>query len=117
MTIIISADKIKEQLPNYSPQRSEMFHTESTKQADKIFPQALKESNYTKVILLNGGTASGKSEFLATQLYRRKAIILDATLSTELGAQNKLRQIIKMKKSRYFMLLFLMIYKERLLHF
>lgn len=98
MAIIISADEIKKQLPNYSPDKVELFHRESARQADKLFSQALKTSTDKKVILLNGGTASGKTEFLSTQLRNERCIILDATLSTELGATNKLRQIIAAEK-------------------
>ena len=98
MSIIISADEIKKKLPNYSPDKAEDFHHESATKADKSFTKALKESPYKDVILLNGGTASGKTEFLVTQLINRDCIIMDATLSTELGARNKIRQVIKAKK-------------------
>lgn len=98
MSIIISADEIKKELPDYSPDKAEEFHHESAKKADKQFAKALKESSYIEVILLSGGTASGKTEFLATQLSSEDSIIMDATLSTELGAKNKIRQIIKAKK-------------------
>lgn len=98
MPIIISADEIKKELPDYSPDKAEEFHHESATKADKLFTKALKESSYKDVILLSGGTASGKTEFLATQLSSRDSIVMDATLSTELGAKNKVRQIIKAKK-------------------
>jgi len=99
MPIIISADEIKKELPNYSPDKAEEFHHESATKADKLFTKALRESSYKDVILLSGGTASGKTEFLSTQLNEKDSIILDATLSTELGAKNKLRQIIKAGKN------------------
>lgn len=99
MSTIISADEIKKQIPNYSPEKAEEFHRESARQADKIFSEELKITKYKPVILLNGGTASGKSEFLSTQLKDKKGIILDATLATPLGAENKLRQILKAKKN------------------
>ena len=98
MTTIISADEIKKQLPNYSPAQAEAFHRESARQADKLFSDELKRTKYKTVILLNGGTASGKSEFLSGRLRNKRCIILDATMATELGAQNKLRQIFKAKK-------------------
>jgi hypothetical protein len=98
MPIIISADEIKKELPDYSPNRAEEFHRESAKKADKLFVQALKDDSYKEVILLSGGTASGKTEFLVTQLGNKDCIIMDATLSTDLGAGNKIRQIIKAKK-------------------
>jgi hypothetical protein len=99
MSIIIAADEIKKELPNYSPDKAESFHRESARQADKLFTKALKEPSYKKVILLSGGTASGKTEFLATHLIDQDCIIMDATLSTELGAKNKIRQIMKAGKT------------------
>lgn len=99
MPTIISADEIKKQMPNYSPEKVEQFHQESARQADKILAKELRTSVFESVILLCGGTASGKTEFLSTQLNDQKSIILDATLSTELGARNKLRQIVKAKKT------------------
>ncbi len=95
MSIIIAADEIKKELPNYSPEKAEEFHHESAKKADKLFIETLKDPSYKEVILLSGGTASGKSEFLATQLDTKECIIMDATLATELGAKNKIRHIIK----------------------
>ena len=70
MPLIISADEIKKQLPNYSPDKAESFHHESARQTDKLFTKALKTNLDKKVILLNGGSASGKTEFLSTQLNR-----------------------------------------------
>lgn len=99
MAIIISADEIKKNFPNYSPNKAEEFHHESAKMADKLFAQTLKNPLLKEVILLCGGTASGKTEFLATQLISRDCIIMDATLSTEIGAKNKIRQILKVKKT------------------
>lgn len=98
MALIISADEIKKKLPNYSPKKAELFHHESARLADQQFEKALTTSPFKEVILLCGGTASGKTEFLATQLYRKRCIILDATLSTEEGANIKLKKIIKAKK-------------------
>lgn len=99
MAVIISADEIKKQLLDYSPDKAESFHRESARQADKQFSKFLKYSQYKQAILLSGGAASGKTEFLSTQLSRKRCIIFDATLSTKLGAENKLRQIIKAKKT------------------
>lgn len=98
MALIISADEIKKKLPNYSPEKAELFHRESARLADHNFEIALKNSHLKEVILLCGGTASGKTEFLATQLNRKRCIILDATLSTMEGAKIKLKKIIKVRK-------------------
>ena len=98
MPIIISADELKKELPNYSPEKSEEFHHESAKRADKLFDQALKNKEYKDVILLSGGTASGKTEFLSTQLVQKDCIILDATLATINGAEIKIKKIIRAGK-------------------
>ena len=99
MPVVISADEIKKLLPHYSPDKAESFHRESTRQADRLFAKALKNNHYKEVILLNGGTASGKTEFLSTQLNRKKCVIFDATMSTEEGARIKFKQIYKAGKT------------------
>ena len=99
MATIISADEIKKKLPNYSPGKAELFHQESAREADRLFTKVLKASRSKKVILLNGGTASGKTEFMETQLKQKPDIIFDATLSTELGAKIKIKQILKAGKT------------------
>ena len=94
MTTIVSADEIKKGLPDYSPEKAERFHTQSAKLADKEFESELKNSSFSEIILLCGGTASGKTEFLATHLAnRRECLVFDATLSTEEGARIKLKKI------------------------
>ena len=98
MALIISADEIKKELQNYSPDKAEEFHHESARRADKLFTNALKENSSKEVVLLNGGTASGKTEFLVTQLSKKDFIVMDATLSTEEFAKNKIRQIVKVSK-------------------
>lgn len=99
MVVIISADEIKKKIPDYSPDKAEVFHTESAKIADKLFYAELRKTKCKSVILLNGGTASGKSEFVSTHLKRKRCIVFDATLSTEKGAGIKLKEILKVKKS------------------
>ena len=91
MSFIISADEIKKELTNYSPDKAEEFHRESAMKADKIFSKALKERSYIGVILLNGGTASGKSEFLSTQLKGKNYIILGVSL--KLSSKSKLLKV------------------------
>jgi hypothetical protein len=98
MAIIISSDDIKKKLPNYSPNKAEDFHRESTRQADKTFTKTLKESIFQEVILLSGGAASGKTEFLSTHLHHNDYIVLDSTLDTEERAKIKLKQILKANK-------------------
>lgn len=99
MAKIISADEIKKQLPNYSPEKAGEVHRESAKIADTEFESALKERKYKNVILLNGGTASGKTEFISTQLINKDSIIFDATQSTEVGAKTKISKILKAGKT------------------
>lgn len=98
MVIIISADEIKKTLPNYDPEKSEQFHTESARMADRDFDKAIKSSPYKSVVLLSGGTASGKTEFLVTQLTRKRCVVLDATLTTEKGAGIKIKKIKNLGK-------------------
>lgn len=68
--IVISPDKIKKTLKGYKPQRAERFHVESARLADKEFEKALREVSARKVILMSGGSASGKTEFLPDDLKR-----------------------------------------------
>ncbi len=56
---IISIDEFKKQIQGYDPKRAEEFHSQSAKMADKAFENALKNSRYSKVILVSGGSASG----------------------------------------------------------
>lgn len=104
MTIIISADEIKKQLPEYKPKHSEYVHRKSSKLADKEFEKTLKESKLEQIILMCGGSASGKTEFLSEYLKGKKAIIFDGTLSTNQGAKIKLNKIIKAKKETDYLL-------------
>ncbi|MBI2595579.1 hypothetical protein HYW46_02485 [Candidatus Daviesbacteria bacterium] len=98
MVVIISADEIKKTMFGYLPKKAELFHTASAKQADKLFYEELKKHKFNNIIFLNGGAASGKTEFLSSQLSRKKSIVFDATLSTEEGARIKLNEVFKLKK-------------------
>lgn len=98
MTQVISADEIKKTLPGFSPQHSEMFHQPSAKIADKQYAEALKSGRESQVILLNGGTASGKSEYVSVYLTNKDAIIFDGTLPTYDGAKIKIDKAIKANK-------------------
>ncbi len=98
MPTIISADEIKAILPNYDPAKVELFHKKSAKIADKQFQRILKKDQNNKVILLSGGSASGKTEFMATQLREEACIIFDTTLPTVVGAKIKIRSVEKLHK-------------------
>ena len=88
---VISADEIKKTLPGYTPAQSGKFHRESTRLADKKYTQAVKTSSCHKVILLSGGSASGKTEYMSGYLLKQNAIIIDGTLPTIDGFKIKLR--------------------------
>lgn len=98
MALIISADEIKKQLPDYSPEKAEFFHRQSSKLADKEFEVAIRKNPFKEVILLSGGAASGKTEFLVTQLNQKRCVIFDATLDTIERAKIKIKTILRRKK-------------------
>ena len=75
MAIIISADEIKKKLKGYAPKLAEKFHDRSARIADREFEKAVETVPCKEVILVCGGTASGKSEFLATELINEKSIL------------------------------------------
>ncbi len=91
MVFIISADELKKTLPGYVPDRSDEFHRDSAKLADKAYELALKTRVEKDVILLSGGAASGKTEYLSVYLASRDAIVLDGTLPSFEGARIKIR--------------------------
>lgn len=102
MAIIVSADEIKKEIPGYDPDRSELVHTQSARLADQEFESSLADSRITKVILLCGGGASGKTEYLMTYLVDDEpdtTLVLDGTLSSVQGLQIKLSKIRKAGKS------------------
>jgi len=96
--MIISSDEIKKQLKGYHPKKAEVYHRQSARLADKKFEQALKEYQNSQVILMNGGSASGKTEFVRSYLDDFKSIVFDGTLSTIEGAKIKIKKILKYKK-------------------
>jgi hypothetical protein len=97
MPYIISADELKKALPGYTPDKAEIFHRESAKLADKQYEQAMKRSE-PLVILIAGGAASGKSEYVSVYLQNENAIIVDGTLPTLAGAKIKIKKAIKAQK-------------------
>jgi chloramphenicol 3-O-phosphotransferase len=66
--MIIEVDAFKKLIPDYNPEKSEDFHTQSARLADKAFEVALKSRKFTKVVFLAGGAASGKTEFASLYL-------------------------------------------------
>jgi len=98
MAYIISSDAIKETLPGYDPKFAEKFHDISTKLADKKFEKALKNSSMKRVILMSGGSASGKSEYVSEYLKKQKIIISDGTSSSYNRANIKIEKALKHRK-------------------
>jgi hypothetical protein len=92
---LISADDLKKTLPGYSPEKSEQFHSESAHLADKQFEQALKSRPEKTVILMAGGTASGKSEYVSAYLHApirwRKRATRAAVLPGGTGVSSQIR--------------------------
>lgn len=97
---VISADEIKEYFPKYSPKKASEFHRESARLADKIFENTTKIIPQ-KIIILSGGTASGKTEYLSQYLHvfgKTGGIFFDGTLPTFEGAKIKLNNALKNKR-------------------
>ena len=92
-TIIIEIDAYKKKIPGYDPNKPDVWHRESAKLADLDFRKALKNPRYKRVILMCGGSASGKSEFVSSNLKGKKAIVYDGTLSSIEGVKVKIRNI------------------------
>ena len=63
--IVIDIDECKKQIPGYTPTKATRYHTESVKLADKLFKEAISKKHPKKVILMCGGSASGKSELVS----------------------------------------------------
>lgn len=99
MAYIIAADEIKKSLPGYTPDQAESFHATSAKLADKAYASALKERPEKMVILMSGGAASGKSEYVSVYLEQKEAIVLDGTLPSLEGASIKIRNAFKAGKN------------------
>ena len=97
-SILISADDIKGELSGYSPERAEEFHSQSAKIADKRFVKIIKTNPNEPVILMSGGPASGKTEYVSEYLMDRGCIIFDGILPTNKGADIKLGHIKKTGK-------------------
>jgi len=98
MAYIISADNIKKTLPGYNPEKSELFHRESARLADNSYTKAVKERPEPLVILMAGGTASGKSEYVSAYLHDVDAIVFDGTLPSSTGAEIKIKKALKASK-------------------
>ncbi len=98
MAYIISADDIKKTLHGYDPEHSDVLHHESARLADKKYEDALKKRKEKTVILMSGGTASGKTEYISAFLKERKTIIFDGTMPTLEGAKIKINKALRCGK-------------------
>lgn len=96
--ILISADEVKKTINKYQPSKAEKFHRRSAKEADKLFERELKQNKEKEVIFMCGGSASGKTEFFSKYLTDFKGIVFDGTLSTQIGAQIKIKKVQKVRK-------------------
>lgn len=94
--MIIEVDKYKEFIFGYDLNHSDDVHIESAKLADQEFERFLKEKKFKEIIFMSGGTASGKTEFVA-QNYREIAdiLVLDATMKNIESFQIKYKLIKK----------------------
>lgn len=96
--MIIEVDTFKEEIPGYDPDRSEDFHSESGKLADKAFTKNLKDPTYKRIILMAGGTASGKSEYAQSYLTHKDQLVYDGTLKNFSGFEIKNQRITRYAK-------------------
>lgn len=97
--MIIEVDEYKKKIPGYDPNNSEDFHIESAKLADKDFINSLKSLKYKRIILMSGGTASGKTEFATSYLTKKDQLVFDATLKDYSGFLVKLDKIERYDKN------------------
>lgn len=98
--MLISADEIKKRIKGYDPEKSEKHHSESARIADDDFKNALQTVQGCDVILMNGGSASGKTEFISEYLDSYLGIVFDGTLSTAEGARTKIKNMKKVLLQR-----------------
>lgn len=96
--MIIEVDEYKEKVVGYEAEKSEDFHIESARLADKDFINHLKTGKYKRVILMAGGTASGKTEFATSYLIHKDQLVYDGTLKNFEGFQIKYKNIMKYTK-------------------
>lgn len=98
--MIIEVDEYKKKVKGYDANRSEDFHLESSKLADRDFIENLKSRKYKKIILMAGGTASGKTEFAKSYLINKNQLVYDGTLKSYNGFKVKRDKISNYDKNR-----------------
>lgn len=97
--MIIEVDEYKKKVEGYDASRSEDFHFESAKLADKDFIDCLKSKKYKRIIFMAGGTASGKTEFASSYLTYKDQLVYDGTLKEFAGFLIKLQKIERYDKN------------------
>lgn len=84
-------------MPGYTPENAVIFHAESARVANKKFDQELKKIKNKEVVLMCGGSASGKTEFIAkfcpTTEGEVDGLVFDSTLPNEKGAEIKIKNV------------------------
>lgn len=98
-SIIISADELKKTIHGYNPNKSHLVHRESARLADQLYDKALSTWTIKEVVLMSGGSASGKTEFISKYLVNQPVIVLDGTLPSFDGARIKIRKAQKRGKA------------------
>ena len=96
--IIIDMDEIKKTFPGYNLKNPNKHHEKSSTLAKGAFQIALDSSQYQRVILMGGGSASGKTEFISSELVGEKAIIFDGTLGGVNSTEKKIKKAHDGKK-------------------
>jgi len=97
--IIIELDELKRHFPGYNPAKAERHQEDSAKLADKWFAAAVKHVP-VPVVLLAGGSASGKTEYLSRFVDKfgyLGGIFYDGTLPSV--PEIKIRAVSKSKRS------------------
>jgi predicted kinase len=97
--MIIEVDEYKKQIPGYDPEKSEEFHSESAKLANKEFDTCLKSGKYKRIVFMAGGTASGKTEFAQSYFGKKDQLVYDGTLKHFNGFDIKVRNINRFTKN------------------
>lgn len=98
--MIIEVDEYKKKVEGYDASKSEDFHSESGKLADKDFIECLKTKKYKRIVLMAGGTASGKTEFARDHLNQKDYLVYDGTLKDFHGFKVKTDRIKKYSKGK-----------------
>ena len=95
--IIIDIDEIKHEFQDYTPEKAEQYQEKSAKEANKRFQKALKQYKDKEIILMSGGSASGKTEYRSKHLNDFQGIIFESTLRSTKGFEIKMEKIRKAK--------------------